>query len=185
VRKQLRRIGEPVVAAPPAGLRVRTRLHLTEDEAAALREVGEYLGSLYRHELTHRISMGHLDRRAHVVWRAERKQAVTAVASSRWAGAITRAVQDQYQLGMRALTAHVADLRSAIAVLERRCGLRPGETSAPNRDAEGGARRQSRRPVRGYASAAQRFSKTRGTADQIGRSRCGAGGGLPVDHHRR
>ncbi len=105
--------------------------------------------------------MGHLDRKAHAVWRAQRKQAVTAVASSRWAGAITRAAQDQYQLGMRALTAQVADLRSAIAVLERRCALRPGETSAPAQDAQGGPRRQSRRSVRGYASAAQRFSKTR------------------------
>ena len=159
--KQLRRIGEPVVAAPPAGVRVRTRLHLTEHEAVVLCEVGQYLGSVYRRELAHRISMAHLDRKAHAVWRAERKQAVTAVASSRWAGAITRAAEDQYQLGMRALTAQVADLRAAIAGLERRCGLRPGETSAPAQDAEGGPWRQSRRSVRGYASAAQRFSKTR------------------------
>ena len=113
--------------APPAGVRVRTRLHLTEDEAAALGEVGEYLGSAYRRELAHRISMGRLDSKAHAVWRAERKQAVTAVASSRWAGAITRAVQDQYQLGMRALTAQVADLPAAIAVLERRCWSRPAK----------------------------------------------------------
>ena len=48
------------------------------------------------------------------MWRAQRKQAVTAVASSRWAGAITRAVEDQYQLGMRALSAHVTDLRQAV-----------------------------------------------------------------------
>ena len=157
----MRRIGTPVVAAPPAGVRVRTRLHLAEDEAAALGEVGEYLGSVYRRELAHRICMGQLDRKAHAVWRAQRKQAVTAVASSRWAGAITRVTEDQYQLGMRALTARVADLRSAIAVLEHRCGLRPGETSAPTQDAAGGPPRGSRRSVRGYASAAQRFSKTR------------------------
>jgi hypothetical protein len=161
VAEQLRRIGEPVVGAPPGGVRIRTRLHLTEDEAAGLGEVGEFLGSVYRRELAHRISMGHLDRRAHAVWRAERKQAVTAVASSRWAGAITRAAEDQYQLGMRALTAQIADLRAAIAVLEHRCGLRPGETSAPAQDAGGGPRRQPRRSLRGYASAAQRFSKTR------------------------
>ena len=105
--------------------------------------------------------MGRLDRKAHALWRAERKRAVTAVASSRWAGAITRACEDQYQLGMRALTAQVADLRAAIAVLQRRCGLRPGETSAPAQDGQGGPRRGSRRSVRGYASAAQRFSKTR------------------------
>jgi IS605 OrfB family transposase len=86
---------------------------------------------------------------------------VTAMASSRWAGAITRAAEDQYQLGMRALSAHVTDLRSAIAVLERRCCLPPGETSVPVQDVAGGPRRQSGRPVNGYATAAQRFSKTR------------------------
>lgn len=160
-RKQLRRIGEPVVAAGPGGVRVRTRLHLTEEEAAAIGEVGQYLGSVYLRELTHRIALGQLDRKAHGIWRAERKQAVTGVASSRWAGAITRAVEDQYQLGMRALSAHVADLGSAIAVLEARCALRPGETCVPAQDVAGGPRRRSLRAVRGYRTAAERFSKTR------------------------
>lgn len=159
--KLLRRIGDPVVAGVPAGVRVRTRLHLAADEAAVLGEVGQFLGSVYRRELACRIALGGLDRRAHAVWRAERKQAVTAVSSSRWAGAITRAVEDQYQLGMRALGAEVADLRAAIAVLESRCALRPGERSGPRFDVAGGPRRSSRRPVRGYQTAAQRFSKTR------------------------
>lgn len=160
-RQQLRRIGDPVVAAGPAGVRVRTRLHLTEDEAAALGAVGAFLGSVYRRELVQRTALGALDRKQHASWRAERKQAITGVASSRWAGAITRAVEDQYRLGMRALTAHVADLRSAVTVLDARCALRPGERSAPPRDVAGGPRRSSRRPVCGYSTAAQRFSKTR------------------------
>ena len=160
--KQLRRIGDPVVAAAPAGVRVRTRLHLTAAESAALGDVGEYLGSVYRRELAGRVRLGRLDRKAHAGWRAERKQAVTAVSSSRWAGAITRAAEDQYQLGMRALAAQVTDLRAAITVLKARCVLRPGEVSArPHEDAAGGPRRRDRRPVRGYATAAQRFSKTR------------------------
>ena len=166
---------------------MRTRLHLTENEAAALTAVGEFLGSVYRRELAHRITVGNMDRREHGAWRAQRKRVITGVASSRWAGAITRAAQDQYQLGMRALTAQVTDLRSAIAVLERRCALRPGEISAPAQDAAGGPRRQSRRPVRGYASAAQRFSKTRrrGATRAAGRRRGGLGGRVPVDHHGR
>ncbi len=69
------------------------------------------------------------------MWRTQRKQVLTAVSSSRWAGAITRAVEDQYQLGMRGLAAHVADLRAAVAVLEQRCALRPGEL-APVEDGE-------------------------------------------------
>ena len=159
--RPLRQIGDPVVAAGPAGVRVRTRLHLTEAEADALAGIGEYLGGVYRRELAHRVNLGSLDRKQHAAWRAERKQASTAVASSRWAGAITRATEDQYQLGMRALTAQVADLRSAITVLEQRCVLRPSEVSAPAHDVAGGPRRRSRRRVRGYASAAQRFAKTR------------------------
>jgi hypothetical protein len=57
VGKPLRRIGDPVVAAAPTGVRVRTRLHLTEHEAAALGMVGEYLGSVYRTELAGRVGL--------------------------------------------------------------------------------------------------------------------------------
>jgi hypothetical protein len=89
--------------------------------------IGEFLGAVYRTELAARVGLGRLDRRSQSAWRAERKQALTAVSSSRWAGAITRAVEDQYQFGMRGLAAHVVDLRSAVEVLEARCALRPGE----------------------------------------------------------
>ncbi len=154
--KPLRRIAPPVVAAGPSGKRFRSRLHLSPAEAAALTEIGQFLGSLYRRELADRIRLGRVDRKAQSVWRAERKRALTAMSSSRWAGAITRAVEDQYQLGMRALGAHVGDLQSAIEVLEQRCALRPGQTAA--QDTAGGGRR--RRP-RGYATAGERFSKTR------------------------
>ena len=154
----LRRIAAPVVAAGPSGKRFRTRLHLSQGEAAALTEIGQFLGSLYRRELADRIRLGRVDRKAQSVWRAERKRALTAVSSSRWAGAITRAVEDQYQLGMRALGAHVGDLQSAIEVLELCCALRPGETAAADTTRGGGRRR---RPRRGYATAGERFSKTR------------------------
>jgi hypothetical protein len=152
-RRGLRRIGDPVVAAGPAGVRIRTRIHLTEAEAAGVVAIGSYLGSVYRAELAGWVRLGRLDYEAHAAWRAQRKQAVTAVASLRWAGAITRAVEDQYQLGMRSLSAHVGDLRQAIDVVEQRCALRPGEHAPPART--GGPRR------RGYCSAGERFAKTR------------------------
>ncbi len=104
-RRALHRIGDPVVAAAPAGVRVRARIHLTDAEAAALAAIGSFLGSVYRAELAGRVELGRLDRQCHARWRAHRKQAVTAVASSRWAGAITRAVEHQYQLSMRGLAA--------------------------------------------------------------------------------
>jgi hypothetical protein len=156
---RLRRIADPVVAAPPTGARIRTRLHVSESEVVALTAFGAFLGSVYRAELAERIRRGVLDRDGRAAWRAERKQAITAVSSSRWAGAITRAVEDQYQLGMRRLAAQVVDLRAAIEVLEARCPLRPGELEPVGPD-DSGARRRSRRR-RGYASKAERFAKTR------------------------
>lgn len=154
-RRALRRITDPVVAAAPAGVRIRTRVHFSEAEAAAVVEIGSFLGSVYRTELAARVERGRLDHKAHAAWRAQRKQALTAVSSSRWAGAITRAVQDQYQLGVRALAAHVTDLRSAITVLEQRCALRPGEQETTP---IGGGRSRRRR---GYRSEGERFEKTR------------------------
>ncbi|CAJ1504051.1 hypothetical protein [[Mycobacterium] burgundiense] len=153
-RGALRRITGPVVAAAPAGVRIRTRIALTKSEAAAVASIGAFLGSVYRTEWAARVELGRLDYKAHAVWRAERKQALTAVSSSRWAGAITRSVEIQYQLGLRTLNAHVTDLRQGIEVLEARCALRPGtRETTPT-----GARRSRRR---GYRTAGERFAKTR------------------------
>nr|WP_313774539.1 hypothetical protein [Mycobacterium sp.] len=153
--KPLRKISDPIAAAGPSGCRFRTRLHLSDTEAAALVEIGEFLGGCYRRELAGRVRLGRIDRDGHKQWRATRKQALTSVSSSRWAGAITRAVEDQYQLGMRGLAAHVADLHSAVEVLEKRCSLRAGELAEDGGDSRRGKRR------RGYATASERFSKTR------------------------
>jgi IS605 OrfB family transposase len=153
-RRALRRITNPVVAPAPAGVRIRTRIHLSPGEADVVAGIGSFLGSVYRTELAARLELGRLDHESHAGWRAERKQALTALSSSRWAGAITRAVQDQYQLGMRALSAHVTDLQRAVEVLEQRCALRLGE-----REAVPTGTRRSRRC--GYRSAGERFVKTR------------------------
>jgi len=155
----LRRIVDPVIAAPPAGVRVRTRLKVTAAEAATLTTIGLFLGSVYRSELAGRIRCGVLGPDGQRAWRAERKRAITAVSSSRWAGAITRTVEDQYQLGMRSLTAQVTNLRAAISVLEPRCALRPGELAPVDHD-DAGTKRPSRRQ-RGYRNKAERFVKTR------------------------
>jgi IS605 OrfB family transposase len=170
--KALHAIGEPVVAAAPPGVRIRTRIHPTVEEAQALTVIGEYLGPAYRGELAGRIRCGVLDRNGQAAWRAERKQELTTVSSSRWAGAITRAAEDQYQLGMRGLAAHVTDLRSAVQVLERRCALRPGERESVDDNAAGRSERPRRRR-RGYRSAAERFAKTRRLA--VLRQRLAAG----------
>jgi hypothetical protein len=155
----LRRIGDPVVAAGPAGVRIRTRIHPSADQAAALTAIATVLGGLYRGELAGRIRLGRVDHQAQSPWRAQRKQALTAVSSSRWAGAITRAVEDQYQLGIRGLGAHVRDLGAAVEVLAARCACRPGELGPVGGDESGRRGRSQRR--RGYRSASERFAKTR------------------------
>jgi len=101
---------------------------------------------LYRRELAARIEQGSLDRKQQAEHRAQRKRALTADTSSRWAGAITRTVEDQYRLGLRALGAHVRSLDSAIETLQARCALAPND-----RDAK----------ITGYRDAAERFTKTR------------------------
>ncbi|HEY6646420.1 MAG TPA: hypothetical protein VI217_04920 [Mycobacterium sp.] len=179
--RSLRRIGDPVVAVAPAGTRIRTRLHPTGAEAEALTEIGDLLGSVYRGELAARIDRGVLDSDAKARWRAERKQALTAVSSSRWAGAITRAVEDQYQLGMRGLAAQVADLRAAVEVLEQRCVLRPSEL-APVEDTD---HDRSQRRRRGYRHSAERFTKTRRLAvlrTRLATAQDALSGGSPGDH---
>ena len=122
-------------------------------------------------------------RKDHAVWRrsVSGSHGGVVVAVSR---GITRAVEDQYQLGMRGLAAQVADLRAAVEVLELRCVLRPGEL-APVEDDE--TSRRSRRRPRGYRSAAERFVKTRRLAvlRPAGHHPGGVGGGSAVDHRRR
>lgn len=140
----LRRIAAPFVVAPPSGVRIRTRLRPTDTEARALTMIGEHLGHLYRTDLAARVALGPVS--AAERGRTERKRNLTAVSSSRWAGSITRAAEDQYQLAMRALAAEVSDLRAATAALHRRIAAPAGEGSGTDR---------------GYRYQAERFQKTR------------------------
>ncbi|MDT5362103.1 MAG: hypothetical protein QOC69_3865 [Mycobacterium sp.] len=63
-RAPLGRVSAPVVAGPPSGVRIRTRIHLTEAEIAAVSAVGSFLGGVYRVELAGRVRLGALDRAA-------------------------------------------------------------------------------------------------------------------------
>ncbi|WP_427006640.1 hypothetical protein [Pseudarthrobacter sp. H2] len=129
----LRVIAPAFVAAVPAGVRIRTRLHPTPGEETTLLAVGTHLGSLYRKDLAAR-------------GRTDRKRALTAVSSSRWAGSITRATKDQYQSGMRALAAEISTLRAACAAIGKRAAVPCGETVDR---------------TKGYRTPAERHQKTR------------------------
>ncbi|MBT2400025.1 hypothetical protein J7E89_29710 [Streptomyces sp. ISL-100] len=109
-----------------------------------MRLVGEHLGRHARADLAERVRIGQA--RAQDTERARRKKTLTAVSSSRWAGAITRVSQDQYQLSLRALYDERASLRRAITTISKRldvpCGERVGK-------------------VRGYSGQGERAHKQR------------------------
>jgi len=143
---RLREIAAPFVAAPPAGARVRTRLRVTAADAAVLRAAGRHLGSLASADLAARCREGLLDAPGRARSRRDRKRALTAASSSRWAGAITRASEDQWQLAWRNLGAETATLRSRIRVIEGRLAVAAGAKAGR---------------ARGYASRAERSAKQR------------------------
>ena len=137
-------IRDPFVVAPPAGARVRARLRVTAEDEAVLRAVGRHLGSLASADLAARCAEGRLGGRARAVSRRERKRALTAGSSSRWAGAITRVSEDQWGLAERNLGAERSSLDARARTVEARLAVPAG-------------RREGR--ARGYATQAERHGK--------------------------
>ncbi|HET8680342.1 MAG TPA: hypothetical protein VFM54_00480 [Micromonosporaceae bacterium] len=107
-------------------------------------QVGQHLGHHQRADLAERVTTGPVT--ATQNRRAARKKALTAVPSSRWAGAMTRASEDQYQLSLRVLYDQRAFLRRAVGTISRRLGAPCGQRSGK---------------VRGYADQNERFQKQR------------------------
>jgi hypothetical protein len=135
----MRSMTAPFVVAPPPGARVQTRLRPSQQDAAVLDIVGQHLGRLAGSDLARRCTGGS---GAH--GRTDRKRALTAASSSRWAGAITRTSNDQWQRGLRNLLDARAGLRRAIRVLQRRLAVPVGG-------------RRGR--TRGYATRQERHAK--------------------------
>ncbi|WP_329388801.1 hypothetical protein OG625_34465 [Streptomyces sp. NBC_01351] len=141
-RRELRSLVAPFTVAAPAGVRIRGRLRLSSADEHLLTVLGEHLGHHARVDLAERVRIGRVSVKDNR--RAERKRALTKVSSSRWAGAITRASEDQYQLSLRCLFDDRASLRRAITKIRKRvavpCGQRVGG-------------------VRGYPDRAERAQK--------------------------
>jgi hypothetical protein len=135
----MRSITAPFVVAPPAGARVQTRLRPSQHDAAVLRIVGEYLGGLAGGDLARRCEVG-----PGADGRTRRKRALTAASSSRWAGAITRTSNDQWQRGWCNLLDARTSLRRAIRVIKQRLAVPVG---------------QRRGRARGYATCQERYAK--------------------------
>ena len=135
----MRSMAAPFVVAPPAGARVQTRLRPSQQDAAVLTMVGEYLGELASSDLARRSAVG-----PGTDGRTNRKRGLTPVSSSRWAGAITRTSNDQWQRGYRNLLDARAGLGRAIRVIQRRLVVPVGQRCGR---------------ARGYATGQERWAK--------------------------
>lgn len=142
----LRQIAAPFVADPTTGVCIRTRLkELTDPDMQILRSVGAHLGHLAATDLAERVADG-LAHDKHS-W-ADRKRAVTAAATARWAGSITKASHDQWALARRAQAAHIASLRDGVTMIEHRLSLPLGAKGAGGKPG-------------GYRSRREWFAKSR------------------------
>jgi len=110
-----------------------------------LTAAGRHLGSLAGRDLAARCAEGRLDAKGRAASRAARKRALTAASSSRWAGAITRASEDAYQLASRNLAAERATLRARVRKIEARLAVQAGEKAGR---------------VAGYATPTERHGKS-------------------------
>jgi hypothetical protein len=144
VSGRTRDIAAPFIAAAPAGARVRTRLRVSGRDEAVLRTVGSHLGSLAGRDLAARCAEGKLGSRGRAVSRRERKRALTSASSSRWAGAITRTSEDQWQRAEANLRDEQRSLQARIRKIWQRLAIPAGQ-------------KQGR--ARGYATQAERHGK--------------------------
>ncbi|MGI5199899.1 IS200/IS605 family accessory protein TnpB-related protein [Streptomyces sp. CA-288835] len=142
----LREVAEPFVASGPAGVAIRTRIkQLTPQDEKVLRLVGAHLGALASKDLKARCADG-LEHSTET-W-AARKRALTPAASSRWAGAITKASHDQWALSRRCQLAHIQSLEAGIATIEHRLAQPVGAKGTKNEPG-------------GYRSRQEWFAKSR------------------------
>ncbi|MFF3359082.1 IS200/IS605 family accessory protein TnpB-related protein [Streptomyces sp. NPDC002917] len=142
----VRELAVSLVVPGPCGVAVRDRLkHLTAQDERVLRAVGAHQGALASGDLKARCADG-LEHGADT-W-AARKRELTALSSSRIAGAITKATHDQWALARRCQAAHIRNLAAGIKTLRHRLSLPLGE-------------RGTKRAAGGYRSKNEWFRKSR------------------------
>ncbi|WP_413754627.1 IS200/IS605 family accessory protein TnpB-related protein [Streptomyces sp. R-74717] len=142
----VRELAASFVVPGPCGVAIRDRLkHLTPQDEIVLRAVGEHQGRLASRDLRARCADG-LEHSADT-W-ASRKRDLTALSSSRIAGAITKASHDQWALARRCQAAHIRNLEAGIRTLRHRLSLPIGA-------------RGTKRAAGGYRSKGEWFRKSR------------------------
>lgn len=143
----MRELKASFVVPGPSGVAVRDRLRVSERDAAVLREVGVFLGSLAAGDLAVRCRQGLAYDAAG--W-AARKREVTGGSSARWAGSITKATHDQWALARRGQMAEMVWLRGQIAQIEARMARPLGAKAC-----------RPERLARGYGSRSEWHAKSR------------------------
>ncbi|WSA81415.1 IS200/IS605 family accessory protein TnpB-related protein [Streptomyces sp. NBC_01799] len=142
----VRELAVSFVAPGPCGVAVRDRLkHLTAQDERVLRAVGAHQGALASRDLKARCADG-LEHGADT-W-ASRKRELTALSSSRIAGAITKATHDQWALARRCQAAHIQSLATGVKTLRHRLSLPIGQKG-------------TKRAAGGYRSKSEWFRKSR------------------------
>ncbi|WP_406431109.1 IS200/IS605 family accessory protein TnpB-related protein [Streptomyces sp. NBC_01589] len=142
----LRKLATSFVAPGPCGVAVRDRLkHLPVEDELVLRAVGAHQGALTSGDLKARCADG-LEHGADT-W-AARKRGLTALSSSRIAGAITKATHDQWALARRCQAAYIQNLEAGIKTLRHRLSLPLGQKG-------------TKRAAGGYRSKSEWFRKSR------------------------
>ena len=149
----------------PSGAAITTRLRTTPEDDTVLDAVAGHLGRLRRADLAHvcrPMPPGpRLDDEARRQARRDvlnaRKQAITAESSSRWAGTIIRANDDQYRLARQSQARHIVSLGAAISSIEKRLAQPTSDVLAR----EDRKTRTGQTRTKGYATQAERFQKQR------------------------
>ena len=142
----VRKVAGSFVVPGPCGVAVRDRLkHLTSQYEMVLRAVGAHQGAPASGDLRARCADG-LEHGADT-W-AARKRELTALSSSRIAGAITKATHDQWALARRCQAADIQKLEAGIKTLRHRLSLPIGEKG-------------TKRAADGYRSKGEWFRKSR------------------------
>jgi IS605 OrfB family transposase len=150
--------------AGPSGVAIATRLRTTPEDEHVLDLVAEHLGTLRRADLAQACRpvplSASMDGAAKQQARRDRlnnrKKALTAESSARWANTIIAANDDQYRLARDAQYRHIIGLKAAIITIKKRL-------AQPTADALTPEQRKARKAKlkKGYPTQAERFQKQR------------------------